>query len=134
MIVVKNTVEGKVVFTGNENDFIDFVKKIVIENEDHDYSVIGISDAKEYIEDYCGNLEWHEFTSEWLYSLEWFQTLPYQIIDKMFKTNLSRFLDRKLTDSETDLLMMELMSIEERFMELTEEEVEERYKIVMSEK
>jgi hypothetical protein len=52
----------------------------------------------------------------------------------MFKTNLSRFLDRKLTDSETDLLMMELMSIEDRFMELTEEEVEERYKMVMSEK
>jgi hypothetical protein len=134
MIVVKNTVEGKVVFTGNENEFIDFVKKIVIENEDHDYSVIGISDAEEYIEDYCGDLEWNEFTSEWLYSLEWFQTLPYQIIDKMFKTNLSRFLDRKLTDSETDLLMMELMSIEDRFMELTEEEVEERYKMVMSEK
>ena len=60
MVTVYNNVEDKTVFTGNENDFIDFVKKIVVENEDHDYSVIGLSDAKEYIEDYCGNLEWRE--------------------------------------------------------------------------
>ena len=38
-------------------DLIEFVKKIVIGNEDYDYSVLGISDAIEYIEDYCQNLQ-----------------------------------------------------------------------------
>jgi len=38
-------------------DLIDFVKKIIKENQDFDYSVLGISDAEEYIELYCGNLE-----------------------------------------------------------------------------
>jgi hypothetical protein len=57
MYKIYNNVEGKIIFDGNESDFIDFVKKIVIENEDYDYSVLGVSDAVEYIEDYCGNLE-----------------------------------------------------------------------------
>jgi hypothetical protein len=57
MYKVKNNVEDKIVFEGNESEFIDFVKKIVIENEDFDFSVLGVSDANEYIEDYCGNLE-----------------------------------------------------------------------------
>lgn len=57
MYIVHNNVEGVDIFKGNEREFIDFVKKIVIENEDFDFSIIGISDAKEYIEDYCGNLE-----------------------------------------------------------------------------
>ena len=38
-------------------DLIEFVKKIVIENKDYDYSVLGISDAIDYIEDYCDNLK-----------------------------------------------------------------------------
>lgn len=38
-------------------DLIEFVKKIVIENEDYNYSVLSISDAIEYIEDYCDNLK-----------------------------------------------------------------------------
>jgi hypothetical protein len=33
------------------------MKKIVIENEDYDFSIIGLSDAIEYLEDYCSNLE-----------------------------------------------------------------------------
>lgn len=36
--------------------FITFVRQIVIENEDYDYSILGVSDAVEYIEDYCPNL------------------------------------------------------------------------------
>ena len=35
---------------------IDFMKKIAIENEDFDFSILGISDSKEYLEDYCDNL------------------------------------------------------------------------------
>lgn len=37
-------------------EFIDFVRLIVIENEDYENSIFGISDAIEYIEDYCDNL------------------------------------------------------------------------------
>jgi hypothetical protein len=57
IMVVYNNVEDKNVFEGNENEFIDFMRKIVIENEDYDFSIIGLSDAIEYLEDYCSNLE-----------------------------------------------------------------------------
>jgi hypothetical protein len=56
-MVVYNNVEDKNVFEGNENEFINFMRKIVIENEDYDFSIIGLSDAIEYLEDYCSNLE-----------------------------------------------------------------------------
>jgi hypothetical protein len=35
---------------------INKVRDIVFENGDTDFSILGISDAKEYIEDYCPNL------------------------------------------------------------------------------
>lgn len=57
MVVVYNNVENKNVFEGTESQFIDFMKLIVIENEDFDFSIIGLSDAIEYLEDYCSNLE-----------------------------------------------------------------------------
>ena len=56
-MIVHNNVEDTNVFKGNESQFIDFMKKIVIENEDYDFSIIGLSDAIEYLEDYCSNLE-----------------------------------------------------------------------------
>jgi hypothetical protein len=56
-MVVYNNIEDKNIFEGNESQFIDFMKKIVIENEDYDFSIIGLSDAVEYLEDYCSNLE-----------------------------------------------------------------------------
>ena len=56
-MVVYNNIEDKNIFEGNESQFIDFMKKIVIENEDYDFSIIGISDATEYLEDYCSNLQ-----------------------------------------------------------------------------
>lgn len=56
-MVVYNNVENKNVFNGNESQFIDFMKKILIENEDYDFSIIGISDAIDYIKNYCSNLE-----------------------------------------------------------------------------
>lgn len=56
-MIVYNNVEDKNVFEGNESQFIDFIKKIVIENEDYDFSIIGLSDAIEYLKDYCSNLE-----------------------------------------------------------------------------
>jgi len=57
MYQIYNNVENKIVFNGNERNFLDFTKLIVIENMDYDYSVLGISDAIDYIEDYCDNLE-----------------------------------------------------------------------------
>ena len=56
-MIVYNNVEDKNVFEGNESQFIDFIKKIVVENEDYDFSIIGLSDAIEYLEDYCSNLK-----------------------------------------------------------------------------
>ena len=57
MYTVYNNVEGKIIFQGNESEFIEFTEMIVNENEDYNYSVLGVSDATEYIEDYCGNLD-----------------------------------------------------------------------------
>lgn len=62
MYTIHNTLDDKIIFEGSENDFIHFVKKIAVENEDFDYSVLGVSDAIEYIEDYCDNLELTEGT------------------------------------------------------------------------
>ena len=45
-----------IIFVGNEKEFIDFVKLIVIENEQEDFSILGVSDAVDYIENYCDNL------------------------------------------------------------------------------
>ncbi len=57
MYKVYNNVEGRIIFSGNERVFIEFVNIIKNENQDVDYSIIGVSDAIEYVEDYCGNLD-----------------------------------------------------------------------------
>lgn len=54
---VNNTVEDKIIFHGVERNFIAFMKRILKENEDEDMSILGVSDAIEYLEDYCDNLE-----------------------------------------------------------------------------
>tara|TARA_R100000697_G_C5367826_1_gene176446 strand:- start:330 stop:512 length:183 start_codon:yes stop_codon:yes gene_type:complete len=57
MYKIYNNVEDKTIFNGNERDFIEFMNIIKNENQDVDYSIIGISDAIQYVEDYCGNLD-----------------------------------------------------------------------------
>lgn len=58
MYSLVNNVEGEVIAKlKNDSELIDKVIKIVRENEDFDFSVLGISDAIEYIEDYCHNLD-----------------------------------------------------------------------------
>ena len=58
MYTVNNNVEDKIIFHGREKQFISFMKKIVKENGDEEnFSIIGVSDATEYLEDFCGNLE-----------------------------------------------------------------------------
>ncbi len=51
-----NTDNEKVTTLNSDKEFIEFMQKILIENEDYDFSILGISDAKEYLEDYCSNL------------------------------------------------------------------------------
>lgn len=53
---IYNNLENKFIFYGNEYNFIEFVKKIVIENKDYKYTVNVLNDAIEYIEIYCENL------------------------------------------------------------------------------
>lgn len=57
MYTILHNVDGEKTTTLNsDREFIEFVQKIVIENGDYDFSILGISDAKEYLEDYCSNL------------------------------------------------------------------------------
>jgi hypothetical protein len=57
MYKIFHNIDGEKTTTLNSDaEFIDFVRKIVIENEDYDFSIIGVSDAKEYLESYCPNL------------------------------------------------------------------------------
>jgi hypothetical protein len=58
MYSIVNNLENKVIANlSNDRELIDKVSEIVSENSDSDFSVLGISDAKEYIEDYCSNLD-----------------------------------------------------------------------------
>lgn len=58
MYSLVNNIEGKVIAElKNDSELIDKVIKIVRENEDFDFSVLGIGDAIEYIELYCDNLD-----------------------------------------------------------------------------
>ena len=60
MYRIYNNIEDKIIFEGQPSEFVNFVGKIVIENGDFDMSILGISDAEEYIEDYCEDLEFEE--------------------------------------------------------------------------
>jgi hypothetical protein len=58
MFTLINTVENKIIAVLNRDaELIEKINEIRIENEDFDFSILGISDAKEYIEEFCGNLE-----------------------------------------------------------------------------
>jgi len=58
--------EPIIIFETNEDSkLIDFVKTIVKENEDEDYSVLGFSDAVEYIDEYCSNLDFIDEEKFW---------------------------------------------------------------------
>jgi hypothetical protein len=54
--ILHNVDNKKVTHCKNDSEFIDFMREIVIENKDYNYSILGISDAHEYLEDYCENL------------------------------------------------------------------------------
>lgn len=56
MYQVYNNIEDKIIFTGKEKEFIHFIRKIAVENEDEELSITCLSEAKEYLEVYCENL------------------------------------------------------------------------------
>jgi len=55
MYTVTNIDNVQQTFTG-DIQLIEYVRKIVAENGDTDFSILGISDAIEYLEDYCPDL------------------------------------------------------------------------------
>jgi hypothetical protein len=58
MFTLVNLIENKVIAEPkNVVELIDKLDKIRIENEDFDFSILGLSDAIEYVEDYCDNLD-----------------------------------------------------------------------------
>ena len=58
MYSIVNNIEDKVVANLlSDVDLIYKVREIVAENGTSNFSVIGISDAKEYLEDYCEDLD-----------------------------------------------------------------------------
>ena len=58
MYTLVNNLDNKVIANlSNDSELINKVQAIMIENEDFDFSILGVSDAKEYIEDYCSNLD-----------------------------------------------------------------------------
>ena len=58
MFTIKNTVTGEEIFKGSPCEFIEKVESIRNENKNFDFSIIGISDACDYINDFCDNLEY----------------------------------------------------------------------------
>ena len=58
MYSLVNNIEGKVIANlTSDAQLLTKVRAIAIENEDFDFSFLGVSDVKEYIEDYCDNLD-----------------------------------------------------------------------------
>ena len=58
MYTIVNNIENKIIANlCNDSELINKVDDIRVENEDVEFSVLGISDAKEYIEGYCSNLD-----------------------------------------------------------------------------
>lgn len=55
--IFHTTDSEKITVCNTDNELIDFTNSIRIENEDFDFSILGVSDAIEYIEEYCSNLD-----------------------------------------------------------------------------
>jgi hypothetical protein len=55
---INNNVENKIIFSGNKEQTIEFVKSIMIENGDYNlFTILTMNQAKEYIDEFCDNLE-----------------------------------------------------------------------------
>lgn len=58
MYKIHNLVEDTKIFSGNEAEFVNKVRNIAVENGDEEMSITCLSEAKEYIDNYCDNLDW----------------------------------------------------------------------------
>ena len=56
--ITHNIDNQKVTICNTDEEFIDFVKRISVENED-DLSFINIKEAIDYIKNYCSNLTYN---------------------------------------------------------------------------
>ena len=57
MYKIFHNIDGeKTTVLNSDSEFIDFMKRIAIENEDFDFSILGVSDATEYLQEFCHNL------------------------------------------------------------------------------
>lgn len=57
MNTIYNDVKGSVIFSSdNDAEFVHFVRKIAVENDDEEISITCIGEAKDYIGEYCDNL------------------------------------------------------------------------------
>jgi hypothetical protein len=57
MYSLVNNIESKIINLSSDAELINKVRNIAVENEDFDFSIICLSEAKEYIEVYCSNLD-----------------------------------------------------------------------------
>ena len=58
MYTLVNNIESEVIANlTSDAELINKVRNIAVENEDFDFSIICLSEAKEYIENYCSNLD-----------------------------------------------------------------------------
>ena len=58
MYKIYHNIDGeKITVLNSDLEFIEFMRKIAIENLDFDFSILGVSDAMEYLDDYCENLD-----------------------------------------------------------------------------
>lgn len=58
MYKIYHNIDGEKITTLNSDlEFIEFMRKIAIENLDFDFSILGVSDAMVYLDDYCENLD-----------------------------------------------------------------------------
>jgi hypothetical protein len=58
MYSLVNNLDNKVIANlSSDAELINKVRNIAVENEDFDFSIICLSEAKEYIEVYCSNLD-----------------------------------------------------------------------------
>jgi hypothetical protein len=54
--ILHNVDGDKTTELDSDAEFIHFMRKIAVENEDDDMSILCLSEAKEYLENYCSNL------------------------------------------------------------------------------
>ena len=58
--------EPIIIFETNEDsEFVHFVRKITVENEDEEPSITTIEEAKDYIREYCNNLDFYDEELFW---------------------------------------------------------------------